>query len=342
MIVQNLPNPRFRATMDDVAQKAGVSTATVSRVINDTGPVAPDTRAAVLAAIEALNYRPHSAAQILARKKTNTIGLLIESISGNFFSPLLRGIETAAQENGYNLLIYSTHRTQKTNLKTPLGDNNTDGLLVFVDSLPKPELIRLHHMGFPLVLIHQSPPKGTRIPAVTIENKSGACKIVDHLIEVHHFNRIAHLTGDVDHEDTHWRLAGYRQSLEKHGLPFDPGLVANGGFDQAVASSAVEKWLRNGVAFDAIFAGDDEMAIGALDALENAGLKVPEDIGLVGFDDIYLSRYLSPQLTTVRAPIEKVGHQALRLLVTHIEGDPTENLVLLPTEIVIRQSCGCP
>jgi len=332
-----------RATIDDVAQKAGVSTATVSRVINHTGPVAQKTREMVVATIDELNYRPQSAAQILARKKTNTIGLLFQAISGDFFSPLLRGIEAAAREYDFHLLIYSTQTSTNSeeNFYLPLGEQNTDGVLVFVDSIPKNELLRFQKIGFPVVLIHQSPPKGTTIPCVTIENKSGARKIVDHLIEQHNCRRIAYLSGDVDQEDSHWREIGYRESLDNHDITFDPELVAIGGFNREQARAAVENWLKKGVKFDAIFASDDEMAIGVLTALDQANLKVPEDIALVGFDDIDLSRFLHPPLTTVKAPIEQVGREAIRLLVNQITGKITESFVLLPTEVVIRKSCGC-
>jgi DNA-binding LacI/PurR family transcriptional regulator len=333
----------LRATIDDVAKKAGVSTATVSRVINNNGPVAQKTRELVISAIEALNYRPQSAAQILAGKKTNTIGLLFQAISGEFFSPLLSGIEQAAQENNFNLLIYSTqtYQTEETIFSLPVGEHNTDGVLVYVNSLNLEELSRFYQLGFPVVLIHQTPPEGLLIPCVTVENKTGARRIVDHLIEVHGYRRIAYLSGSIDQEDTHWREIGYRESLASHGINFDPILVRTGGFNRQIADATVKSWLEEGVEFDAIFAGDDEMAIGVLTAFDQAGINVPEDIGLVGFDDIYLARYLTPPLTTVRAPTEQVGHEAIQLLIRQIQGQDTDNVILLPTELVIRQSCGC-
>jgi len=335
---------RSRATIDDVALKAGVSTATVSRVINNTGTVAPKTRENVLAAITELNYRPQSAAQILASKKTNTIGLLFQAISGEFFSPMLRGIEAAAQECGYNLLIYSTQLNQSdhSRLAMPLGEHNTDGVLIFVDSIPDQEIVRFSEIGFPVVLIHQSSPQNLQIPWVTVENKSGARKMMNHLIEGHNYRRIAFLSGSVGQEDSHWRELGYKESLAAHDIPFDPELIATGNFNRDVAQAAVEHWLQNGTQFDAIFAADDEMALGVIAALENTDLKIPDDIALVGFDDIYLARFLSPPLTTVKAPTEQVGREAIRLLVDKINGRPTESIILLPTEVVVRQSCGCP
>lgn len=335
---------RSRATIDDVAQKAGVSTATVSRVINKSGSVAEKTKEVVLQAISELHYRPQSAAQILASRKTNTIGLLFEGISGDFFSPMLRGIEAAAREYNHKLLIYSTQGPENfdKNQPLPLGEHNTDGVIVYVGSIPKDELIRLAQMNFPVVLIHQSPPKGIQIPWVTIENKSGARKIVDHLIEVHNYRRIALLAGDENHEDAYWREMGYRESLEDHNIPFDPELFAVGGFDREKAKNAVTNWINKQQKIDAIFAGDDDSAIGAIQAINEAGLKVPGDIAVVGFDDINLSRFLTPPLTTVRAPTEQVGREAIRLLVKQIQDKKTDSLVILPTKLIIRQSCGCP
>ncbi len=343
MTVQPESRNRFRATITDVARKAGVSIATVSRVINHTAPVAPRTVAHVQAAIAELNYRPQAAARVLASQKTNTIGLLFPEISGDFVSPLLRGIEAEAQESGFALLVYATHGGDLVSATRPqpLGEHNTDGVVIFVGSLPEKELFRFNQIGFPTVLVYRSPPNGTSIPCVTVENKQGACMLIDHLIEVHGYRRIAFLAGEEGHEDSYWREMGYRESLMSHNILVDPALISVGGFDRERARTATENWLREGQAFDAVFAADDDSAIGVLAALNDAGKRVPEDIAVVGFDDIALSRYLTPPLTTVRAPTEQVGREAIKQLVQLIRGEPIEPLVLLPTEMVIRQSCGC-
>jgi len=346
MNLQPKSKSRSRATIVDVAKKAGVSTATVSRVINQTAPVTSETKSQVQQAIIDLNYRPQSAARVLASQRTNTIGLLFPEISGNFLSPLLRGIEAEASKSGFALLVYATRATQRedttdTVRPQPLGEHNTDGVVVFVDSLPEEDLFRFDQLEFPVVLIYRSSPSGLDIPCVTIENKRGARTLIDHLIEVHGCRRIAFLAGIEGHEDSHWREKGYRESLKSHDIPFDPDLVAGGGFERERSRVATEKWLKDGLDFDAIFAADDDSAIGVLAALDDAGKRVPEDVALVGFDDIALSRYLNPPLTTVRAPTEQVGREAIRQLIRLIRGDQAEPLVLLPTELVIRQSCGC-
>lgn len=326
-------------TIADVAIKAQVSIATVSRVLNGTTPVQLDKAQRVRLAMEELQFVPRHAARVLASRRTNTIGLVLSEISGAFFPLMLKGIEAAAYEAGYDLLIHSTQQEGPT--RRPLGEHNTDGLLIFTDSLDHREIHRLHNLHFPMVLLHQSPPDLLDIPTIAIENKNGAAMLVNHLIEAHGRRRIVFLQGPEEHEDSVWRERGYREALETHDLPFQPELVASGRFDEDEAFAAVEQLLLDGLDFDAIFAGDDDSAIGAMHALKMAGRRIPQDVAIVGFDDVPLSRHLSPPLTTVRAPIEQVGRESVKQLVHMIRGEHAETLTLLPTELVIRQSCGC-
>ncbi len=334
-----IPDP---PTISDVARRARVSIATVSRVLNASTPVADKTAARVAAAVEALHFVPRAAARGLASHRTQTIGLVLPEIGREFFLPLLRGIEAEARLVGYDLLIQTTHTpdTARRSLGG-LGEHNTDGLIIFTESLETAELARLYKKRFPVVLLHQTPPEGANIPVITIENKSGAEKLVDHLVEAHGCRRIAFLRGPAGNEDSDWRERGYRAALKKHGLPFDPMLVAYGGYDSAQAQAAVEQWLLDGLQFDAILAGDDDAATGVLAALRAAGRSVPRDLAVVGFDDVSVSRHLTPALTTVRSPIDRVGSEAVLQLVKSIQGEPTDSITLLPTELVIRNSCGC-
>jgi LacI family transcriptional regulator, galactose operon repressor len=332
---------RYRpSTIVEVARLAGVSPSTVSRVLNGTAAVAPETEQRVREAIAELNFSPHPAARQLVSQRTNTIGLLLPEISGEFFPPMLRGIEAGVRQAGYDLLIHSTQESH-IHSHRPLREHNTDGLIVFPGSVDDQELRRLFGMGFPVVLLYKSAPEGANYPFVTVENKSGAEKAITHLIEVHGRRRIVFLQGPEGHEDSIWRERGYRQALQVHGLTFDPELVGYGGFDDQVSFQTIQRWMREGLAFDAAFAGDDEAATGVIAALLQAGRRVPEDVSVVGFDDVPFSRYVSPPLTTVRAPSEQVGREAVRLLVKCIQEEPCEPEILLPTELVIRQSCGC-
>ena len=331
-------------TISDVAQKAGVSIATVSRVINETTPVAPETKQRVQDAINELAFIPRAAARVLASNRTETLGLLLPEIGGAFFSPLLRGIEAEAQMAGFDLLIHATSHIPHASAPVahrPLGEHNTDGLLVFTQSIDEKEMSRLSAFNFPTVLLYQTSPSSLNIPSVTIENKSGAKMIVEHLIQIHGRRRIAFLRGPEGNEDSEWRERGYREALQANGIPFDPSLVAMGGFNEEEAQVAAQELLVKGVELDAVFSGDDDTAAGVISALIHAGKRVPQDVAVVGFDDLPIARYLRPALTTVRAPIEQVGREGVRQLVRLIRGQQAETLVLLQTEIVIRESCGC-
>ncbi len=331
-----------RFTIRDVAAQAGVSITTVSRVLNGTGPVDAETAERVRCVVAALNYTPHAAARTLASRRMNTLGLLLLDIGGEFYTPLLRGIENVASQAGFDLLIHSTSTSLSGKLsRHTLGEHNTDGLLVFIDALDDAELIRLHAVGFPVVMMHQSPPRGFDIPVVTIENQAGAQKIVDHLIERHGCERIVFVQGPLGNEDSDLREKGYRQSLRKHGLPVDPALIIRGSFDANLANAAVKEFLAARPEFDAIFTGDDDNAAGVLQTLREAGRKVPEEVAVAGFDDSVFARLLTPPLTTVRAPTGQVGEAAVHQLIRLIRGEQVEPRLVLPTELVIRQSCGC-
>jgi LacI family transcriptional regulator len=329
-------------TIRDVAKQAGVSIATVSRYINQTATVSPEVASRLDEVMGTLKYVPHSTARNLATQKTNAIGLLLtHNIYGDFFSPLLRGIEEVVTEAGFNLLISSNSSSFSIEFSPVLGPNNTDGILAFADSLTEAGLTHFYQSNFPVVLIQRSSPPHLSIPSVTIENKAASKAIVDHLIEVHHRRRIIFLRGPELHEDSYWREMGYRASLEAHEMTYDSELVWPGEFEREVAQTTMIELIMAGVEFDAVFGGNDDAAIGVLAALREMGKRVPEDISVVGFDDLRSSPYLTPSLTTVRAPTEEVGRVAARQMIKLIRGGQADPLTLLPTEIVIRKSCGC-
>lgn len=333
-----------RATITDVARLAGVSISTVSRVLNDTAPVADETVQRVRSAVHMLNFTPHAAARTLAVRKTDTVGLLLPEIGSSFFVPTLRGIESAVREAGLDLLIFSgsSATTRRREIHQPLGEHNTDGLVIFSNQMDVRELSGLHERGFPVVLLHRSAPVGLQIPSVRFDNRAGVRKIVSHLIEAHSRRRILFLRGPEGNEDSFWREAAYRETLEVHGIPYDPELIADGSFTDFGAESAINKLLANGVRFDAVFSGDDEASAGVIMALRRASLQVPNDVAVVGFDDVPMSRHFNPPLTTVRAPIETASYLAARQLVRLIRNEEADATTVLPVEVVVRQSCGCP
>jgi DNA-binding LacI/PurR family transcriptional regulator len=329
-------------TIRDVAKYADVSVATVSRFINKNAPVSQEVAERIQQVMLDLSYKPHAAARHLATRRTQTVGLVLYNMHTDFFAPLLSGIETVVSENQYNLLVATYKSPILCQGQSPVGPHNTDGMLVFADSLNEEHLTQLCRSKFPLVLIHRTPPVYLKIPFVTVENKAATRKIINHLIEDHGCRSILFLRGLREQEDSHWREQGYLEALETHGISFDPNLVLDGEFNSEVAYENMKNFLRhNHRKFDAVFSGDDDAAIGVLKALNEAGVRVPEDVALVGFDDSRLSPFLSPPLTTVRAPTEEVGKTAARLLFNLIKEQPAEPVTLLPTEIIIRRSCGC-
>ncbi len=332
---------RSHPTIKDVAEHARVSIATVSRVLNKTAVVQDETAQRVFAAVEALRYRPKAAARILARQKTDTLGLLLPVISGDFFAEMLQGIERGVVEGGYGLLIHSTFGGINPSNRHVLGEHNTDGVIIFSDSLDEDELRRFHDIGFPVVLLHRSSPAGLDIPCVTVEINNGARTIVEHLIVEHGRRRIVFLRGPDRHEDSTWRELGYKQALERHAIPFDADLVELGNFNSQDAQAAMQRLMARGVPFDAVFAGDDDSAAGALAALQSAGRRVPQDRSLAGFDNSPFAPALNPPLTTINAHIQQAGYTAAQQLVRLLQSGQADPIVLLPTELVIRRSCGC-
>ena len=203
-----------------------------------------------------------------------------------------------------------------------------------------PELIFLYETQFPIVLLHQTPPAPLNIPVVSYENKESARKLVEHLIQVHGYRRIAYLKGRESQEDGYWRELGYRKALEENDIVFDPQLVGR-GMDAEEAEKTVSQWLAEGVEMEAIFAVDDDKAMAVMHALQIAGRRVPEDIAVVGFDDSHVPYYPMTPLTTVRAPIEDAGREGVNQLMKLINTGHADPLTLLPTELVIRRTCGC-
>jgi LacI family transcriptional regulator len=330
-------------TIRDVAKQAGVSVATVSRYINQKVPVSPGVADRLREVMETLKYVPHATARNLATNKTNAVGLLLTyRIYGDFFASLLYGVEEVIADANLNLLISSRRGGSDGMIPPALGPHNVDGLLIFVDSLGDEEIAHLQTQNFPMVIIHQSPPAHLRIPSVTVENKNASMKILDHLIDEHHRRNIIFLRGPENQEDSRMREVGYCLSLEAHHIPLRTEFILPGDFDREVAYASILKLFSQGVQFDAVFAGNDDAAIGVLGALRKIGRRVPEDVSVVGFDDQdRTTPYLDPPLTTVHAPTEEVGRVAARQLIRLIQHERVAPLTLLPTELVIRQSCGC-
>jgi LacI family transcriptional regulator len=325
-------------TITDVAREAGVSISTVSRILNDSNQVACGTVERVREAITRLGYQPRSAARSLALRRTNTLGILMEWIGTSFFSSVVAGAEQAAYEQGYSLLIATTNHMHSGS--TPaLGPFNTDGLLAV--NIDLSDSTAYLNKNFPVVALYQPAQKPLNIPFVTIENKNSVFKLIDHLIAVHGIRQIGFLRGPSASYDSHWREQGYVDALHKHQIPVQADLIAESGYNSFRAREIVFSWYRAGILPHAIFTGSDDTALYVMLTLNELGLRIPEDVAVVGFDDTDLASSLVPPLSTVRAPTADVGREGVRKLLQLIHTGKTDLVTTLPTQLVLRRSCGC-
>lgn len=330
------------ATIYTVAERAGVSIATVSRVLNGTARVSDQTLARVRRAMEELGYQPNASARGLAGSTTGTIALVFPKLSGPFFSELIRGAEIAASDSGYHLLIYgaSGDILGVNNQTLGLLTTKTDGLILASSGVSRCYIQDLQRRELPVVVLGEEP-SDIQVNSIQPDNVGGAEKIVTHLIE-HGYRRIAMLRGPETSTHASDREHGYREALRLHKLPTINALVVAGAFNEKGGYTAMQSLFQKKSVPDAVFAASDQMAIGAMAAIHERGLRVPEDIALVGFDDIETGRYMNPPLTTVHQDMLGQGQLAVQMLLAMINGlqTPVETKVL-PATLVIRQSCGC-
>jgi len=336
-------NQRRRVTQRDVARLAGVSYQTVSRVINDHPDVAPETRRRVWEAIKQLGYQPNAIARSLASDRTYTLGLITSDFSDYFFTQVIIGFEKEARKAGYFCMLGSTERNlaDEPEYIRLLSQYHVDGFFFARPSAEEDNrhLIALLREGIPLVTTAYYLP-GEPMRVVDIDNLDGAYQATAHLIELGH-NRIATITGPPTWKSVQDRLVGYQRALQMAGLSFEPRLVAEGDWSPQSGYWAMRELLERGVAFTALFAQNDRMAIGAMRALREAGRRVPDDMAIIGYDGIPMSEFTSPPLSTVVQPMQEVGRLAARMLIETIEEPSTPpREILLRARLVCRGTCG--
>lgn len=328
-------------TIRDVARAAGVSVATVSRVFNNSGPVHEETRARIREVASALRYSPNSAARSLITAKSNTLGVLLPDLYGEFFSEVIRGIDQTAQLNGYHVLVSSSHETQariEGAMRAMRG--RVDGLIVMSPDIDAPTLAANLPDDLPVVLLNCAV-EGTSYDAISVDNFGGAYAMVRHLLSTGR-DRVAILTGSSRNYDARERLRGYRAALRDAGAEQQEGWEIPGDFTEAGGYSAARGIGVLAPRPNALFAANDAMAIGALSALREIGLSVPGDIAVAGFDDIPMARYMNPPLTSVHVEISELGARAMGVLLAAVQEKNRHGRqqVTLPTTLVVRQSCG--
>jgi LacI family transcriptional regulator len=327
-------------TVYTVAEKAGVSIATVSRVVNNSPKVHPKTRAKVLQVIEELDYHPNLSAQGLALNITEIIALIFPDISGPFYSEVIRGVEKEASQHDYNLLIYGTHGKESNARFLRRLPGRVDGMILMTRSVDDQYIYDLSRKHIPFVLLDRET-ESVDTDCILSNNVEAAVQATDHLIQ-HQLRRIAFISGPDGSPDSNARFSGYQQALRKSELPITPSMIEHGDFRQPSGYQAMSRLLDQPDPPDAVFAANDEMAIGAIEAIRNRGLNVPDDLAVIGFDDIQMASYIQPSLTTVRQPMRQFGTLAVQQLLRRIHDPSIEaETIVLPTQLVIRHSCGC-
>ncbi|MEV5841953.1 LacI family DNA-binding transcriptional regulator [Streptomyces sp. NPDC051985] len=334
-------------TMADVARSAGVSVATVSHVLNETRPVLPHTRQAVLDAIEELGYTPNTLARSLVTSRTRSIGLAVSAISNPYFTEILQGVEAAALEKGYSLLIADPHDDPGHERKVVqlLHERRVDGMIVAPSADPRELLAYLGRHAVPTVLLDRvidgHVDGAPRFDQVCAENTEPMARLVTHLAGLGH-RRIGLVAGLPGLSTTSERVAGYRQGLAAAGLPLDERLVVPGNSESDGAGEATATLLSLSIPPTALVTANNAMTIGALRALRARGLSVPDDIALCCFDDFTWADLFSPRLTAIAQPSREIGAEAVRVLLERLASpDRPARTVRLPCAFVHRTSCGC-
>jgi len=327
-----------RVTLADVAREAGVSTMTVSRVINNKGEISDQTRQRINEIIDKLDYRPSRLARGLATSQTYILGLIVPDIANPYFATLASGAEQIAWDNGYILLLCNTQEDpeREREVLRLLEQTYVDGVLVSGSRLEDDDLLPLLENQRAVVLLNREMPSQVAAQ-IQVNNIGGAHIAVQHLIRTQH-QRIGLLTGPSTSQSAHLRAQGYRQALGEAGFDVDPALQVFCTPDEEGGHSAALQMLERAPDLDGLFCYNDLVAIGALQACQEQGKTIPQDIAIIGCDDIPLARFIKPALTTLRADIQQLGRLGLTALIARIQGEKQPSRVMIDFELVIRES----
>jgi LacI family transcriptional regulator len=330
--------PKKKVTIEDIAREAKVSISTVSRVLNDGAGVAEEKREAVSKAVDKLDYRPNVFAQGLASGQSKTVGVLTPYLNSPFYGEITRGIIEGLASSSYSALFsegfWNLEREQQAIQK--LMARRIDGLIV-LGGESSSEILRAINNQMPLIVIGRTAADLTE-HCLRINDFEGAYQATKYLIDYGH-RRIVHITGLLSHQDAAERLAGYQQALRDGGFQVDENLIIEGDFSEQSGLLAIQSLLMRGQTFTAIFAANDQIALGVRLGLFRQGLRVPDDISIIGFDDQPGSAYMIPPLTTVRFPAVEMGQVAAQAILDLLKGKEF-TLPKFKTELVIRESVG--
>lgn len=327
-------------TIRDVAELAGVHPSTVSRVINDDSRISEKTKNKVLSIIKKLGYTPNAIARGLKTKRTYTLGMLIPDITNPFFAEIARGVEDAANANGFNIILCNTDdklKKERIYLEILKG-KRVDGLILGTAHIKDKSILELEKKKFPYILVSRNIEKLNK-NCIIVDDVAGGIMVTEYLIKLGH-RRIAHITGPLKTRSALNRLKGYKLTLKKYEIEYRDELVGEGDFRIKGGYQVMKRFLKLAEPPTAIFAANDLLALGAMQAVQKKKYHIPEDFCIIGFDDIRLASFVYPPLTTIRQPMLEMGALAVKMLLKIIEeGEFNQRKIVLKPKLIIRESC---
>lgn len=343
------PRPGTKAkrrfvTIRDVARRAGVSTATVSRALADPDRVAEATRETVFSAIAETGFAPNASARSLRARTTKMVLALLPGIGNSFYTPILNAVEDVLSATGYGMIMGDTRmdHAREAHYDLLVRSGQVDGVMLLTGRLPHPNFAALD-ASIPITLICNDIPGLEGLPVIEIQNRESAHAMVDYLIGLGH-RRIGHAAGPTDNVEAGYRLEGYRAALADAGVPIDETLIWQGAFTFEAGVRVARQFLAHPARPTAVFASSDEMAMGFIRTVKDAGLRVPDDVSVAGFDDIEFARYFDPALTTIHQPRAELGRLAAESLVARMTGNgrTIPLRTRLPCTLIVRDSVSAP
>jgi len=328
------------ATIYDVCSKAGVSMATVSRVINGNDNVRAKTRQKVLAAMKSLGYKPNISAQSLASKVTNSIGILVSELSGPVYGPMMSGIEEELRTAGKHAFIATGHSDidrEKESIDF-LISRNCDALIMHVEAVPDDYLRDLSKGDTPFILLNRYV-EGLSENCITLNNVYGGYLATKSLLDMGHKD-IAYISGPLWKSDARDRLDGHKKALVEYGLKYNEKLLYEGDFHEQSGINGLKHFLTNKYEFTGLVCANDEMASGAMVQARDSAISIPDDLSIIGYDDINVAYYLHPKLTTIRYPVDEMGHMAARWVIKNVYNKDIKDIQhTFEPELIVRNSC---
>ena len=332
------------STIKDIAKRAGVSIATVSRALNDDEKVTEDTKKIIQSIAKELKYKPNLLARSFVTKKSNIIGLIMPDIFGEFFMELIRGVDDVCFNKGYYTMVTSSHSKRSTveAIIDFMGKGIVGGIILMTPSIDDEIKKTLKNNQLPIIIIN-SKSELEHYDSISVDNYKGAYELVNYLIKEKKYNKIAHISGPRNNNDAIIREKGYLNALEENNIKVNKSWIVAGDFTTQGGFDCCAKLLKSKSRPEVIFAANDMMAIGCYQAARKAGLRIPEDIGIAGFDDIFVSEFITPRMTTVHVPIFDLGKKAAEILIQKINSEKQKNQkiqhIKVSTTLVVGQSC---